>query len=254
MGDTSNLTIGRGRLYFDQFDVNGNKTGERYFGNTPKADIAIANTMLDHFDSDDGLKLKDASIILESEITFTLDTDNINADNLALWFLGAVDDTTVAGASGLSETIAIGPNLFYQLGTSANPSGVRNVGTVTIHVGTQLVPTSEYDVDDALARVFIHPDSAHVTATSSGTIGFAQLAYQRETVIAEGLQITGALRYISNNPAGPNRDIYIPKCQLTSDGTFSLKGETWQVMSFKVEVLLPADGSPRLYADNRVVA
>jgi hypothetical protein len=253
--NTEYLTVGRGRLYFDMLDpVTGLKTGERYFGNTPKVDFAIANTMLEHYDSDEGLKLKDASIILESEITVTFDTDAIDADNLAVWFLGARENETVVAATGLTETIEMIGNRFYQLGVSpTNPAGLRNLATITLTVpsGTPaIVLNTDYAVDALNGRVQTLPGSTVFTSTPIAVhLTYHQLAGTRTQVIGQGAQIYGALRYVSQQGYGPDRYFYCPYSQISSDGTYSLKGDTWQTMSFKVEVLLPQDGSPRIISD-----
>ena len=79
----NDYTIGRGKSYFDKFLPNTNrKTGEMYFGNGPEFTITTDTENLDHYASDYGLRVKDASVLLEAGMTGTFTCDNIAAENL----------------------------------------------------------------------------------------------------------------------------------------------------------------------------
>ena len=72
------------------------------------------------------------------------------------------------------------------------------------------------------------------------------------TTIERGSQATGALRFISSNPTGIQRDYYFPYVKISSDGDYALKGDDWQSMGFTFEALkLP--GRERVYIDIRAV-
>lgn len=49
--------------------------------------------------------------------------------------------------------------------------------------------------------------------------------------------IYGAMIYKANNPIGSNRTLWVPYCNLKPNGTFALKGDTWQTMSFTARVI-----------------
>ena len=77
--------IGKGKLYFDPF-IPGTKTpsGERYFGNTPDFSESQSINKLDHIDADQGLNVKDDSVITQNDLSIAFGTDNISTDNVAL--------------------------------------------------------------------------------------------------------------------------------------------------------------------------
>jgi hypothetical protein len=132
----NNYTLGRGELWFAPF-LPGTQTprGERYIGNSPEFNITVETENLDHYNSDRGVREKDESIALQTDRNGTFTTDNIDPNNLALFFFGSTTALTVAGGTISGEPI--GPvelGLTYQLGTTENnPAGARNVSAVTVH-------------------------------------------------------------------------------------------------------------------------
>jgi hypothetical protein len=84
-----NLVLGRGKLYFTPY-APGTFTGgtKGYFGNTPTLTMTQQVTKLDHYSSEGGLKIKDRSIILQTDVMLAFETDNIDVGNILLWFGG----------------------------------------------------------------------------------------------------------------------------------------------------------------------
>lgn len=131
MAEQQNYTLGRGKLFFAKFD-DGVYTSapqpERYLGNSPDFSLTISETKLDHFNSDAGVKEKDASISLQVDRTGKLTTDNINTKNVALFFFGSETALVDAGGAQSDEFTAGEQGLYYQLGVSdARPAGARGL-------------------------------------------------------------------------------------------------------------------------------
>lgn len=360
----NNYVIGRGKLYFDQF-VTGTqtKTGERYLGNTPALSINSAYQNLDHYSSDEGLRVKDDSVQLQVDRTGSFQCDNISMDNVALMFGATAAVDGQAADVGTAETFTMYAGRVYQLGSSDdNPHGVINVDNVvvtnnsglhafgaitvgaqpadgeTVTVNGQVVtfqsagPLAVHDVligpntvataQGLKAEINAYPDLYDVRASgdtnivgitanasgvggnaitlaeavaaagftvsgatlaggsASGVIGatgnftvdtargrieleeapaditdgdvvevtYDILVGERQLVVDEENQVEGALRFISDNPRGTNKDYYWPRVKLTPAGEFALKGETWQTMTFNMEILQPAQaGWKRVY-------
>ena len=256
MADTAgkDYVVGKGRVYFDQFPV-GTKTGtgELYFGNTPELSTSQDQSTLDHYDADEGLNVKDESVTIEQNVTGQLVTDNISIENLALWFGGDVLKTTITAATGLTETVAAKRGRYIQLGvTPTHPSGARNVDNVVVKIAAAPVTAlGNYDVDLALGRIFIEEDAPGITDGASLTIEYDIDAGTRKTIIAKGTEVRGALRFISKNPVGTQKDYFWPYVKLTANGDFSLKGDEWQQVPFSFEVLKKDTATERVYIDER---
>lgn len=250
-------TIGRYKAYFDRFlPETKTKTGERYLGNTPEISSSTESELLEHFDADGGIRVKDDQVILEINRTLTFTCDNIDDDNLALFFLAEKGTLTQTAAAAqethYSRAVA---GTFYQIGaTAANPSGARGVSLVVVKDDLEAVTyvlNTDYTVDTALGRVYLLPGFTGLAAGGL-SISATYAANSRPQIIpANSVTIDGALRLIANNPKGNQRDYFHPYVQLTPNGDYSLKGDEWQTLPFTCEVLKLNDLTAPLYIDGR---
>ena len=239
--DGKNYVVGRGELYFDQFAPGTtNTTGERYLGNTPEFSTTSDTEELEHFDSDHGLNEKDDSVTLSNSRSGTFTTDNINADNIALFFMGASAQVTQTAQTGLSETVKVHQGRYYQLGTSdSNPAGYRHVNNVVVKKGAATVDAADnYEVDLDLGRIYIEVDAAGIDDGDDLIFEYDLKASSMTQIISGNSQIEGALRFVSFNPKGEPMDYYWPRVKLSPNGDFALKsGDNWQTIPFNVEFL-----------------
>lgn len=256
----NNLTLGRGELWFSRFKTGTfDPEGERYFGNSPEAAFSIESETLDHFDSDHGVKEKDESVPLSTNRTGSFVTDNIDPENISLFFFGSTSALTVTGATVTGEEInGVIPGLTYQLGaTLTNPSGARLIdGSTppTVTDDTTPSPTSyaegaDYKLNLELGRLEIVKGGA-ITLGKNLRLGYQTLTSTRPRVISGSNPISGTLRYIAYNPVGENFDWFMPYVKLTPNGDYALKGDEWQQIPFNIE-LLKKPGYEALYIDGR---
>ena len=262
-----NYTLGRGRLFFDRFTpaqvaagiaAATRGEGETYFGNTPELSMTSAEETLDHFDSDQGVRTKDDSVSLQLDRTGSFTTDNISVENLALYFLSDGASTFTQTAATAAEYLVPGAKQgrFYQIGaTEANPSGLRSISNVSVRKGvgfsTVVTQAGNYEVDEVLGRIYIIPGSADIPANTDIEVTYDVAATTRDRVISKSQSIYGALRFVSDNPKGKNRDFYFPYVKLAPDGDYALKGDDWQAMSFTFEALKKGTSVESLYVDGR---
>lgn len=250
--------ISRGRVYFDPYDANEQLTGEIDFGNCPGVSLTINTEKKDHYASTTGLRQKDKTWNLQVDRTGSLKCDNFSPANAALWLSGTVTTKSQAAVAVVDEERDVIPGRQYQLGaTSVNPLGVRNVSAVTVKNSTGVTTYdagTDYNVDLATGRVQIIKGGA-ITA---GTVkfGYTPVVASFESVKSgANAELTGALRIVSDNPDGANRDWYLPKVTLTPSGDLSLiaEGDDPVTMEFGLEALKPANGEA-IYCDGRPVA
>lgn len=262
-----NYTLGRGRLYFDRFtpsQVAAGITaatrgeGERYFGNTPEFNMTASEETLDHFDSEQGVRVKDDSVSLQLDRTGSFTTDNISAENLALYFLsdGATTVTQVSATGSTFDVPAASPGLFYQIGaTTSLPAGVRKISNVSVRKGagfsTVVAAAGNYEIDEALGRIYVLPGSTDIPAGTDIRVTFDLAAGTRQQIVSKSNSIYGSLRFVADNPKGTNRDYFFPYVKLSPDGDYNLKGDDWQAMTFAFEALRKASNIETLYVDGR---
>jgi len=268
MAHENNYTLGRGEIYFARLDAaTGKLGGERYIGNTPSANLTAEEEKLEHFSSDRGIRIKDKSVTLQVNYTGTLEVDNIDYKNVALFFLGSSESLTVAQATITDEPlggVAVGveKGMFYQLGiTAGNPAGAKGIiypgasGTLfQLKKGaTVLVHGTDYVLNAALGRVEILETSVTVLEGDLLTATYTVAAQTRNRVISGSTAVKGALRYVAYNPEGKQIDYYMPSVTLSPNGDFALKTDEWQVIPFNIDVTKRDDATPAIIAEDRSI-
>lgn len=258
--DTKNYVLGRGKLYFARWASATDDTteGYRYFGNSTEFNIEVSAESLDHYDSDQGVNVKDSSVQTQLDRQGTLVTDNISEENLALFILGDVATITqlatpVAGEL-LNEGNALVGGMFYQIGESlANPSGVRGIGSVGVTIdpsgsATAAVEGTDYNIDVATGMLEVIEGGGLDGAV--GDIDYTPDANTRKQIATSSDPIYGALKFVSTNPQGKYKDVNIPSVQLTANGSWALKGDDWQNVGFSISVNQKT-GYAAMYVDGR---
>ena len=263
-------TLGRGEVYFAlRNPVTGQLGGERYLGNTPEFNLTAEEEKLDHFSSDRGIRVKDASVTLQVDYTGTLIVDNIDIRNVALFFLGTSETLTVAQATVTGEQIGftgvgVERGMYYQLGaTNANPSGARAIiypgaaGTAFALTkqggGAAPVVNVDYVVNAALGRIEILDNAPNIANGDILLATYTVAASTRDRILSGSTAIEGQLRYVAFNPRGKQVDLLMPAATLSPNGDFPLKSDEWQQIPFNIEVTKRNDATPAIIGDLRAV-
>lgn len=266
MAEEQNYTLGRGRIFFAPF-LTGTQTpgGERWLGNAPELNLTIERETLEHFSSYQGIREKDLSIPLQVNRTGTLITDNIDPNNVALFFFGTTLDVARTGATVTDEAHNdVKKGYYYQLGVSANnPAGVKGLDLHTtpstkIVVNDTTIPTpvtyvegTDYTVDMDLGRVYIVPTGAIANDTDL-RISYKTKTSTTKRIISGSSPVEGSLRYVAANPAGANIDYFMPYVSLAPNGDYALIGDELQQIPFTLEILKKT-GLEAIYAEGRPV-
>jgi len=261
MARTKNYTLGAGKLYFDKMDALGALTGEYYIGNTTSLTGSTDETREEHYSADEAERAKDASVVTQSDQTVGFTTDDIQPENLAMLWKGTAEILAVSAITSTTEDITVMRGRWYQIGVSPTaPTGARSltISAVTDDAGSPVaIPGGaggvNYDVDLELGRIFIKEDATGIADGDIIKVTYTAAAHSREVIISSGETIRGALRYIADNTAGVNRDDYWPLVELSPDGDYEFKADSWTEMSFTGEVL-KKDGLEKHYVDGRPVA
>ena len=264
----NNYTLGRGELYFARKDpVTGAMGGERYLGNTPSANLTAEEEKLEHFSSDRGIRVKDKVVTLQVNYTGTLEVDNIDYENVALFFLGETENLTIAQTTVASEQVGVTgvgveKGMFYQLGmTAGNPAGAKGIifpgaaGTAfaLTNGGTALTSGVDFVVNAELGRIEILEDSENVEEGDILTATYTIAASTRRRVISGSTAVSGSLRYVAYNPEGEQIDYFMPSVTLSPNGDFALKSDEWQVIPFNIDVTKRDADTAAIYGEGRAM-
>jgi len=238
--ELGNQTLGRGKVYFSLFN-SGTHTpsGFRYIGNTPSFNLTISQEKLDHFSSESGVRVKDKTVILQTDYSGNVTMDDINNANLALFFFGTQSTVAQTSATSQAEAFAsVTKGFAYQLGvTTNNQTGVRSISNVTVQVsGSPKTLGTDYTVDAARGIIFI-VESGTIADGATINVTYDRAAVNRKQVISGTTQVEGALRFLADNPSGQNNDFLMPYVRLGPNGDFELKSDEWQQLPCTVEIL-----------------
>jgi hypothetical protein len=223
---TNQYVFGRGKIYIDLFDDDGNLTGERFLGNCPGFTLTVASEKFEHFSSTAGLRKKDLTVTTSVNFNSTINCDDVSNENLALFIGGDVSSVTQAATPVTGEAITVSAGYEYQLGaTSANPMGVKKVSSVSVKDvtdATTYVADTDYKVDLDSARISIIAGGAIADGTTVH-VGYTPAAGTRTRVSSGAAgSATGAVRFIADNAVGENRDCYIASASLAANGDLPL--------------------------------
>ncbi|MDT0635101.1 hypothetical protein [Spectribacter hydrogenoxidans] len=226
---SNNIVLGAGYLYLDKFDSDGNRTGERYLGDTPGFEIDVQSTQVEVFGSDAPIAEKIRDIATQVNRTANITCRNISSDNLALFLIGEATSIDQGNTAVTDERITAKTGQWYQLGqTDTDPVGVRDVSSVSVTIDPDGAATSatvddDYTVEAETGRLYIVPggaisddDEIGVDYTP-GDVEFSQVA--TDNLGAK----EGAIRFVAANTEGDNRDAYLPSVTVRPNGAMAWK-------------------------------
>lgn len=255
------LTLGRGEVWFAPF-ASGTKTpkGYRFLGNCPAFNLNVTFEELNHFDSTNGFREEDESIITQRQIMSTITCDDLKPQNLAWFFMGS--DSTVTQSSVTGETYDIADVEFdtvYQIGAAdGTPTGLRSVTVDSVEADPTGTPVSfteddDYEIVDADRGLIRFLDSGNYSEGDTVQITYDLAAVSSPQVVSGRAQIEGALMFLAKNAAGNNVDYRMPYAKIRPTGDLALIGEDWATMEFDVKGLVLANRQ-LLYANGQPVA
>jgi hypothetical protein len=252
----NDYVLGKGKVYFDVFDANGNTTGQRFLGNCPGFTVQVASENLEHFSSTGGVKEKDLEVLIQVDRTATISCDNMEMANLELFLVGALTTITESAANITDEALTVLQDRTYQLGVSNSaPTGVRAVENVVVtNVGgaTTHVLDTDYSVDLALGTITILAGGAIASSAAEAIeVDYDTTANSHEQIATATKSVKGALRYVADNPQGTNKDLYAPSAILSPEGDLSLIGEELGTIGFNVAFNKRDSSTAVVYLDGR---
>lgn len=181
MAEEMNYVVGRGRLFFGQFRTGTRVArGQLYFGNTPALSLSQSEDSLDHYSSEGGVRVKDASVSLQNDSSGSFQCDNIALPNLALWFRGDQSTNIEAGSGYATGTI-----------TLAN----------AVPIATDKVTIGGTDI------VFVAADPAGMEVLIGGSLdatatNLANLINEMTSILGVNADVAGAVVTITANAPG----------------------------------------------------
>lgn len=232
---TENYVLGAGEIWLKK----DGESGYRFLGNAPTFNLNITSEKLEHFRSTRGIREKDLTIILSTNRTANIVAEDINLDNLALFFLGETLDVTQAALAAQTETFTdIKVGYRYDVGvTTLRPGGLRKLTTPVLKKGaTTLAAGEDYSIDADRGSFEILAGGSLVDGDDV-TLEYGVAANTRKQVISGTDSVSGAMKFVAHNAAGDNIDYFLPSVEISPNGEYSLISETTlQTLPLTVDV------------------
>lgn len=134
-GDTTNYNLGRGIIYFDGDTPTGYTKGFRDLGNCTEFNISVETETLEHQSYLESLKTIDKELVLSQKMTVSFTLDELNLNNLSLFFLGSNQGTNGDGTAVLNPQLQASDNVNLYGSGNVLATDRKNVYVPNILVG-----------------------------------------------------------------------------------------------------------------------
>lgn len=148
------------------------------------------------------------------------------------------DDVLTGNAAGTpGAAVANGPSAFIPTAVSVEDADAA---------GTFFTAGTDFTVDSQSGRLYIKPGGAiNGTTVTNLSVVFSSEAHSYKEI--KGLsqtELTGELRFVSDNPVGNQLEMQIWSVSLMPTGDTALIGEEWSTLGFEGEILKDEVGHP----------
>ncbi len=234
-----NLLIGRGEAYLAEI-ANGTLGGEEHLGNLSSLSIAVAQETREKYESMTHQSALYDRVVVRTTYTMTLTGDEFSLGNVKRLLAGGLGTLTQATGSVNDETLTANaqPGLFY-------PLAKRKVSNVVVSVaGAAKVEGTDYTVDARTGRIFIVPTGS-IAKGDSVAVDYDYATLSLSTVEAGTNPTQYAMfRFISDNVRGKQKEVLVPKVQLTADGELGLITDDYGNWTLTASVLTTPGQAP----------
>lgn len=256
----TNVVLGSGHIYFDEFDTDGKLTGEVYIAETPGFEITVASESIIVESSDDQVAEIIADIQTKVTRTATLTVKSMSA-KLISYFIGG-DALRITGKANVTSDpinggMGVTQERWYQIGQDTDrPSGERKI--INLKIKTAAEPPvlaaidDDYTADLETGRIYIIKGSIKIPDDTVITADFDKTDEHWDEITSTGGIQRGALRFIANNTVGENRDVYLPNATIKPNGSLAFKSrDTVQEAVFDIGISIPDAGGSAIYINGR---
>jgi len=233
---TDNYLVGKGKLYFDRFDDDGNLTGELDLGNDPSFALTPENELLEHFSSMEGVKKKDKTAVISTELNGKFTLDEINIDNLALaLYSDDVSYLTQDDGNQINAPITAHSGKWIKLPHRKLATGTVSVTNVA--GTTHYVENTDYRIDYTIGRIFIVVGGS-IADGQTLHVDYTYQAHSYPVVYpATNAECEGLLRFVGNATFGFDFEVVMWRVKLSLNGDINFISDEWAQFEINFEVL-----------------
>lgn len=240
--NTEDYNLGRGIVYFATL-ANSLPAEYRDLGNAPEFNISIEVETVEHNSSRQGLRVVDKEVVISQKVTLSVTIDELNFENLALFFSGSTGTHTNAAVAGFAEhqmiTGAVLGRWYDIVDANGNRAYDVRIADLTVEEGaTTLVVGTDFTIDEEMGRIFLLSTATNIADGENVDVTLAANALAKgvdEVRALTSSAITGALKFISVNPAANDArtEYQFHQVSLKATGDFALIGDEFTTMQLE---------------------
>ena len=206
----TNLLLGKGKVYLDILNADGQSTGEFDLGNCTLLTTTVTRETTEKKSSMTAGAPTLANITKSVSVALKITGDYFNAETKKLLAYGDTVELTQAAETITDRVLTTNfvPGRRYRLGSFS-----IDASSLVVKVGTTTISGCVFDAKTL--TVYVPTGTGGGTLTASFTTTAAT-----KTVLAGGTrkQITALVRYVADNAVGTNDHVVFHKVDLTPDG------------------------------------
>lgn len=240
--NTEDYNLGRGIVYFASL-VNSLPAAYRDLGNAPEFNISIEVETVEHNSSRQGLRVVDKEVVISQKVTLSVTIDELNFENLALFFSGTTGTHTNVSIAGFAEhqmITSLELGRWYDI-VDANGNRAYDVtlANLTVEDGaTSLVSGTDFTLDSEMGRLFFLSTASNTSAGQNIDVTLSANGSANTVDEVKALTksaVTGALKFISINPAANDAktEYQFHQVSLKATGDFALIGDEFTTMQLE---------------------
>jgi hypothetical protein len=238
--NVENYLLGRGRIYFDRFNAQGQKQGYIDLGNAPDFSVNITKETLAHYSSRSGIKVKDLEVVKEIASSFQFTLEEFSLKNLELAFLGTSSAANQTSGALTAQDYTARHDKWVEVGKRQLSNFVlkNDGGTVTHVLGT------DYEVE-LTEGLFLAKSTGAIAdgGTVEVTCDYAAVTQQNLAAMLSAA-VDGSLKFVGDPSTGPKMVIDIWKGKLMPSGEIGFISDDWAKFQVQFEVAKDESGHP----------
>lgn len=255
--NTDDYNLGRGVIYIAALNASGkpDTAGWRDLGNVPEFNVSLESETLEHRSSRRGLQVTDKEVIISQDMNLSFAIDELNHENLALFFSGEKATHTNVAVAGFAKYTMISAVTLGRWYDIVNSSGNRaydiDATKLTLEEGgvTALTEGVDYTVDAVMGRVFFLTTAVSLVGGQDISVTLAADAGAKAVNEVRGLtqtSVTVALKFVAENPADDDKqtEYEFHQVDLKADGDFGLISDEFTQMGFTAAAEANTTGYP----------
>jgi hypothetical protein len=224
---SDNVVFGRGAVFLDRFDANGNRSGFEHLGNCDRFAFTITTETVEMTDYTTETSAPYKEVVKKTDVGIQISGFEFSVTNLANALMGTKSTYSQTSQNVSAETLVA--STITNVKGKYFKTSKRNISSPTLIQGTSTLTTADYEIQNANAGLIRIKPAAPVAADGADiTINYTAAAISTALDVvyaATRSAIEGQLLFIPDNTTGPDNEVIAWRVSLRPDGEIGFISE-----------------------------